>query len=157
MINLPMSEMVGLINEVISDGGEFRLYPKGTSMLPLIIQGKDSVILVKPSLLSIGDIVLYKRKSGQYVLHRIIKINGDDLVLCGDNQTELEYGITGSDVIAKVSAICKDEKVISGNCCNKKLYLKRLWLKRKFRPHFNRIKKAIKNPTLVWRKIKGEK
>ena len=61
-----MSEMVGLIQEVISDGGEFRLYPKGTSMLPLIKQGKDSVVLVKPSLLSVLDIGLYRRKNGQY-------------------------------------------------------------------------------------------
>lgn len=158
MINLPMSEMVGLIEEVISGDGEFRLYPRGTSMLPLIRQGKDSVILVKPGLLSIGDIILYRRKNGQFVLHRIVKIKGDDLVICGDNQTALEYGITVSDVIAKVKAVYIDEIRYDGVIGDKgKNYLKKLWLKRKFKPHFDRLKRVIKNPSLIWRKIKGEK
>lgn len=158
MISLPMSEMVGLIEEVISDDGEFRLYPKGTSMLPLIRQGKDSVILVKPGLLSIGDIILYKRKSGQFVLHRIVKKKGDNLVICGDNQTQLEYGITTADVIAKVTAVYIDETRYEGVIGDKgNFYLKKLWLKRKFKPTYERIKRVIKNPSLIWRKIKGEK
>ena len=34
-----------LIREVLASGGEFRLYPHGTSMLPLLRQGIDSVAL----------------------------------------------------------------------------------------------------------------
>lgn len=68
-----MKEMVLLIEDVISRDGEFRLYPRGTSMLPLIRQGKDSVVLVKPGLLSKNDIVLYRRRNDKYVLHRIVK------------------------------------------------------------------------------------
>lgn len=152
-----MVELVPLIKEVIPNGGEFRLYPRGTSMLPLIVQGKDSVVLIEPGLLSKGDIVLYQRKSGQYVLHRIVKIKGDNLVLCGDNQTELEYGITVSDVVAKVSGIYKNETYFAGVCAGKKFYLARLCLKRKIKPLYIRIKRVIKNPSLIWRKIKGEK
>ena len=158
MINLPMSEMVGLIEEVISGDGEFRLYPRGTSMLPLIRQGKDSVILVKPGLLSIGDIILYRRKNGQFVLHRIVKMKGDNLVICGDNQVSLEYGITVSDVIAKVKAVYIDETRYEGVTGDKgKNYLGKLWFKRKIKPHFDRLKRVVKNPSLIWRKIKGEK
>ena len=157
MINLPMSELVVIINDVINKDGEFRLYPKGTSMLPLIVQGDDSVVLVKPSLLLVGDIVLYKRKNGSFILHRIVKINGNDLVICGDNQTTLEYGITKDDVIAKVSAIYKKEVLINGNVGNKKFYLFSLKLKRIFLPIALKIKRVLKNPSLIWRKIKGEK
>lgn len=151
-----MSEMVGLIEEVISDDGEFRLYPKGTSMLPLIRQGKDSVILVKPGLLSIGDIVLYKRKNGQFVLHRIVKINGNDLFLCGDNQSVIESGISVNDVIAKVKAVYIDETRYEGNVAdkNKKIYFLKLRLKRFFKPHINRIKRVAKDPSLIRRKFK---
>ena len=155
MINLPMSEMVGLIEEVISGDGEFRLYPRGTSMLPLIRQGKDSVILVKPGLLSIGDIVLYRRKNGQFVLHRIIKIKGDNLYLCGDNQSEIETGITTNDVIAKVKAVYIDETRYESNIANKNksLYFLKLRLKRIFKPHINRIKRVVKDPSLIRRKL----
>ena len=155
MISLPMSEMVGLIEEVISDNGEFRLYPKGTSMLPLIRQGKDSVILVQPSLLSIGDIILYKRENGQFVLHRIVKTKKDEYILCGDNQTQLEYGIKESQVIAKVKAVYIDEIRYEGVLGNKgNFYLKKLWFKRKFKPTYVRLKRVIKNPSLIWRKLK---
>ena len=150
-----MNEMIGLIEEVVSTDGEFRLYPKGTSMLPLIRQGKDSVILVKPSLLSNKDIVLYKRSNGQFVLHRIIKIKGNDLILCGDNQSDLEYGITKADVVAKVKAVYIDEtryEGVTGN--NKNTYYLKLFLKRKFKPIINRFKRVVKDPSLIWRKLK---
>ena len=64
-----MEEMYPLLREVIDSGGEFRLYPRGTSMLPLIRQGKDSVALVRPEALSRHDICLYRRGNGQFVLH----------------------------------------------------------------------------------------
>ena len=157
MINLPMSEMVEMINEVVSTDGEFRLYPRGTSMLPLIVEGKDSVILARPSLLCVGDIVLYKRENGQYVLHRIVKMKGDNLFLCGDNQTDIEAGITTNDVIAKTIAVYKGDIRFEGNTANISNYLFKLKLKRVFKPTLMRIKRVMKDPTLIWRKLKREK
>ncbi len=157
MISLPMSEMVLLINDVISSDGEFRLYPRGTSMLPLIKQGKDSVVLVKPGLLSKNDIILYRRENGKYVLHRIVKIKGNDLLLCGDNQSDIEKGITVDMVIAKVKGIYLEDTYYEGDKANKKLYYFRLFLKRKIKPFFRKTKSVIKNPSKLWRKIKGEK
>lgn len=156
LINLPMSEMVGLIDEVVSSDGDFRLYPRGTSMLPLIVEGKDSVVLVKPSLLSKYDIVLYRRNNGQYVLHRIIKINGDNLVLCGDNQTQLEKGITSDKVIAKVKGVYIGEKYYDGTTGEYKYYFLKLFLKRNFKKQWLRFKRVVKNPSVIWRKLKGE-
>ncbi len=157
MINLPMSEMVEMIKEVVSTDGEFRLYPRGTSMLPLIVEGKDSVILARPSLLCVGDIVLYKRENGQYVLHRIVKIKGDNLFLCGDNQTDIETGITTNDVIAKTIAVYKGDIRFEGNTANISNYLFKLKLKRIFKPALMRIKRVMKDPTLIWRKLRREK
>ena len=36
------------------------------------------------------DVVLYKRPGGDYVLHRIRRIRGDKLWICGDNMAGLE-------------------------------------------------------------------
>ena len=94
-------------------GGEFRLYPKGTSMLPLLRQGIDSVVLVSADSVSVNDMVLYRRDDGQFVLHRIIKINGDELVMCGDNQYELEYGIRKEHILARVCSFYYDNELIS--------------------------------------------
>ena len=90
-------------------------------------------------------------------MHRIIKIKGNDLVLCGDNQSQLQYGITKDDVIATVSAVYIDETRYEGVCANYKFYLQKLWLKRKLKPSYNRFKRVIKDPSLIWRKIKGER
>ena len=111
-IELTLAESEPLIREVTEGGGEFRLFPKGTSMLPLLRQGKDSVALIKAEEgLRVGDIPLYKRENGDFVLHRIVKIEKDgNLTMCGDNQTALERGIRAEQVIAKTAAIYRGEK-----------------------------------------------
>ena len=54
-----------LMREVIEAGGEFVMNSNGTSMLPMLSDGKDRIVLVRASLpLKRGDVALYKRKSG---------------------------------------------------------------------------------------------
>lgn len=113
-----LEEYDSLIKEVIESGGEFRMYPKGVSMLPILRQGKDSVVLVKPVFpLSRGQIIFYQRKNGQYVLHRIVGIRKDGYVLCGDNQTYKEEGITQNMIIAVVNKIYRGDKEVSQTVC----------------------------------------
>jgi len=119
-----LSEYVPLIVEVIESGGEFRLFPRGTSMMPLLRQGVDSVILVKSgSIHKKREIIFYKRPDGQFVLHRIVKVHKDGTyVLCGDNQTQLEKGITEDMIIASVSAIYRGEKRIEKSKLSRRIY-----------------------------------
>lgn len=123
-IEISMADSEGLIREVISGGGEFTLFPKGTSMLPFIRQGRDSVILTNPPKdIRVGDIPLYKRDDGHYVLHRIIKKEkGGTYTLCGDNQTSLEKGIRRDQIIAVVCAVCRDKKRKSVRSFSVRLY-----------------------------------
>lgn len=82
--------------EEIAHNG-FLLYRNvGDSMLPLIRQGKDLLLIArKPEgRLSKYDVPLYRRDSGQYVLHRILKVRENDYVICGDNRWHRETGIT---------------------------------------------------------------
>ena len=112
MNSFSMEELVPLLQEVIRDGGEFRLYPRGTSMRPLLREGIDSVALVTPPpKRRRGEILLYRRANGQYVLHRLVAFRKDGaLCFCGDNQRELEWGITEENVIASVCAVYRGEK-----------------------------------------------
>lgn len=112
------------IRLVLESGGEFRMYPKGTSMLPLINQGRDSVVLVKPEKTPApGDIVFYLRENGQYVLHRIVDVQDGVYVLCGDNQIGLEYGIREEQIIGVVKSVFRGDKCISGKSRRYRLYL----------------------------------
>ncbi|WP_295212265.1 S24/S26 family peptidase [Ruminococcus sp.] len=122
-----LSEYDDTIRFVLESGGEFRIYPKGTSMLPLIKQGRDSVCLVKPkSRLKAGDIAFYRRDNGHYVLHRVIKTTDEGYIICGDNQLSLEGGITDDNIIAKVSKIYRKGRLITEEKLLYRAY-KRLW------------------------------
>ena len=122
-MNYTVEELLPILLEVIESGGEFRFYPRGTSMLPLLRQERDSVVLVRPNRLSRGDICLYRRANGKFVLHRLMKIERDhSLTFCGDNQTALERGVPRAAVIARVSAIYRDDKRIEMSALSSRLY-----------------------------------
>ena len=110
----PLSDMEDLILKSIENGGEFRLITAGFSMMPLLRNRKDIVVLRKPEgRLKKYDIPLYKRKNGQYVLHRVVKCTQGCYYLRGDNQLETEKGIKDENIIAVVSKIIRGSSEIN--------------------------------------------
>lgn len=109
-----LSEMLPLITEKLSSGGEVSIPVTGRSMYPTLQQGKDYAVLSgltdKPKN---NDVVFYRRDNGQFVLHRIVGENENGYILCGDNQTEKEYGIRREQVIAVLVAVERDGKRLS--------------------------------------------
>lgn len=112
-----LADYADTIREVLDSGGEFTLYPRGTSMLPLIVQGRDSVTLEQPQgALHRGDIAFYQRENGQYVLHRVIAADGEAYTMCGDNQLAPEYGVKPEQLIAVVAYVTRNgKKIAPGN------------------------------------------
>lgn len=116
-----------VIRDVLESGGEFQIYPRGTSMLPLLWQDRDWVTLVKPvDPPRIRDIILYQRTDGSYVLHRIMKREKDGYVLCGDNQAWLERGIQPEQIIGVVNAMGINGKRYLKDSIRMQLY-ERIW------------------------------
>lgn len=116
-------------------------------MLPLLVQERDSVILIKPDgALKKNDIAFYLRDNGQYVLHRVISCNDGKYVMCGDNQLQLEYDIEEKHIIGVVRSFNRKGKDISVNAPLYKLYLF-LWqfffIRRVFFK-FRRMKNVVK-------------
>ena len=73
---------------------------KGNSMLPFIIGGKESVDLVKPADLQVGHVVLAWVEGCRYVVHRVIRIDGEQVTLMGDGNIVGVEHCTLSDVAA---------------------------------------------------------
>ena len=69
---------------LVEEGHDVTLPAKGKSMLPFIVGGKESILLVKPDKISVGDVVLAWVDDYRYVVHRIISIKGDSITLMGD-------------------------------------------------------------------------
>lgn len=78
----------------------------GGSMIPFLHDG-DTVHLEVPSTpLKRGDIVLYTRSSGRYILHRIYRVNRDgSFIMVGDAQQELEYIPSREQIHARVTSV----------------------------------------------------
>lgn len=106
---------------IIEKQGFFICTPIGTSMNPLLYQRQDTVKLVKADNVQKYDVILYLRKSGEYVLHRVIGKNKLGYILCGDNQFVKEYGITDDMIIGKMEGYYKKEEYIP---CTDKNYIR---------------------------------
>ena len=69
---------------LVDEGVSVTFPVKGVSMLPFIIGGRESVILVRPQDVAVGDVVLAWVEGCRYVVHRIIRIDGEHVTLMGD-------------------------------------------------------------------------
>ena len=99
-----------LFRQQLAQGGRVRFGPKGTSMMPMLRQGIDTVeIAPLEGKLKKYDLPLYQRDGGQYVLHRIVKA-ADTYTCIGDNQYQLEPGVRHDQMIGVVSAFYRGEK-----------------------------------------------
>ena len=77
----------------------------GQSMLPFIIGGKESVILHRPGLIAVGDVVLAWVDGNRYVVHRIIKLDYDRVTLMGDGNVKGTEHCLLKDVKARVTHV----------------------------------------------------
>ena len=77
--------------EILNLDGVLVYKVRGVSMLPMLRQERDLVVISKPDgPLKKYDVALYKRGDA-YVLHRVIAVNKDEYLIRGDNTYSLEH------------------------------------------------------------------
>ena len=94
--------------DVIAEQGRLVYTNVGDSMFPVIREGNLLVIEAVKEPLKVGDVPLYKRDSGQYVLHRIVKIKHGKYMMKGDNRSAVEKGITDQHIIGVLTGIVRN-------------------------------------------------
>ena len=104
--NILIPEIARLLNE----GKEVRFTPSGVSMRPFIEGDRDSVILAKLNRPPrVGDILLVEVQTlcgkKTYVLHRLIRMDGEVCVLQGDGNLSGEEQCCSGDIIGYVLRI----------------------------------------------------
>ena len=86
---------------------------KGTSMMPLLREDIDTVVLKKASeTLKKNDVALFRRNSGKLVMHRVVRVRKDSYDFCGDNQVHIEKRVPKEWVIAVMVAFYRDNTYI---------------------------------------------
>ena len=110
---LDTQEFLDTICQMLAEGQSNIPIPvAGGSMIPFLFHGDTVFLSVPDSPLKKGDVILYQRLNGRYILHRIRKVRRDgSLIMVGDAQRELELLPTQELVRARVvSAIHKGKR-----------------------------------------------
>lgn len=143
---LPNNEVITEVIRLLETCPSVILPVKGNSMLPFIIGGQESVELVKPGSIAVGDVVLAWINGNRYVVHRITSIDGDDVWLMGDGN------LSGNEHCHRHEVEARADYVIDKNGKRRYLYTKwrvrgsRLWWT--LRP-FRRIILAVYRRTVL--------
>ena len=99
------NEIIEEAIRLVDEGVSVTLPVNGNSMLPFIIGGKESVILQKPELPKVGDVVLAWADGYRYVVHCIVRIDGERVTLMGDgNLVGTEHCLL-NDIKARVTHV----------------------------------------------------
>ncbi len=139
---LELEALMPLIRQTLAAGKNVEFSPRGTSMLPMLRQGQDRVVLSPlPQRLKKYDLPLYQRKNGQYVMHRILKV-GKTYTCLGDNQFYPEPGLEPGQMIGLVTAFYRGGRKFPVTAWHYRLYC-RFW-------HFSRPVRHLWRRGTAW-------
>lgn len=149
------------IKEILDKYGKYSGLTTGTSMLPLLHQGKDTIIVVKPTeRLKKYDVALYVTKKGKYIMHRVVEVHSDHYIITGDNLLAKEY-VTDDMICGRLAGFYKNGRHYL-DCDNSKAYklYSKVWVALKpLRPALLFVRRGVnfvrRLPYRVYRKIKN--
>jgi len=95
------AQLLPEIIKLLEEGHSVTLQLRGFSMRPFLEDKRDKALLVKAANVKVGDPVLAEVSPRHYVLHRIIKIEGNQVTLRGDGNLGIETCLL-ADVKASV-------------------------------------------------------
>jgi len=102
------------------------LQTKGISMEPLLHNCKSTVVIKSvPERLRKYDVVLFRRITGEYVLHRVLKVRDKDYLICGDNGLYKEP-VKREQIIGIMTGFYPDESERYISCADR-TYRRYLW------------------------------
>lgn len=114
---------MGAFENILDDKGYLIYTNVGNSMFPTIKEGIDILIIKQPQRnVKKYDIVLSKRPSGRYILHRVISLskNMEELVIAGDNSFTKDC-ISPSSILGILSEIHRNGDVVRMDTIIKRL------------------------------------
>ena len=143
---MKLEDALPLMEAAFEAGVPFRFFPRGTSMLPMLRQGIDqvSIVSLQTRRPRVGDVILYRRSNGTFVLHRAVGKDEDGFICCGDNQWILERGISEDALVGVLEGYFKDGKWVSAEDKAYHRYVKRRMKTRCLRVLKENLRRVIK-------------
>ena len=112
--------------EELEQNGTLVFPNKGTSMMPLLRENRDLMVIEKrgPERLRKYDAVLYKRGE-MYVMHRILKVRDRDYWIVGDHCREGE-SVKDEQILGVLKQVVRDGRTIRTTDLGYRIYV-HLW------------------------------
>lgn len=79
----------------------FKTYKVATGSMEPYLHVNDIVIIMKSNNYKVNDVITYK-KNKEYITHRIVSINDDEIITKGDSNNTLDDPIKISNIVGKV-------------------------------------------------------
>lgn len=77
--------------KLLDEGHTVTLKLRGVSMRPFLEDGRDKALITKAKGVRRGEAVLAVTSAGKYVLHRVVRVDGDNVTLRGDGNIGVEH------------------------------------------------------------------
>ncbi len=112
----------------LEEHGSLTYRNTGTSMLPLLKEGRDLFTVTKKGSgrCRKGDVVLYRRGK-QLVLHRVVEVREKDYVILGDGCVRRETGVMDDDILGVMTGFVRRGREHRTDEPGYRLYT-RLWM-----------------------------
>lgn len=109
-----MQEVVRRFREEGRKSVTFTVY--GISMHPFLDSGRDKVVLTPPTEPHVGQVVLAEVMPQRYVMHRIIKIDGNTITMRGDgNPMKMTEQFTADKIVGVAEGFIRKGQYVSTN------------------------------------------
>lgn len=117
MRQVDANEYLDMVCGLLAEGADCVSIPvSGDSMRPFLRPGDTAFLVLPERTVRKGDVLLYCRPNGQYILHRVVKIGKDGtLWMMGDAQRSPEPMRPGYRIRARVTYILRGGKKIRKN------------------------------------------
>lgn len=107
------------VRELLEEGHEIPLVITGNSMSPFLVHERDQILISRVDRpLKRGDMAFFRRKTGQYIMHRIRYIKKgkregeEEYYFIGDAQTVTEGPIVREQIFGLITAVQRKGKIL---------------------------------------------
>lgn len=107
-----IEDMAEEIRLLIAENKSVTVTARGNSMNPVFRDRKDKVILspLKGKGLKRGDVIFTVATDGRYVIHRVVKTEGETVTLLGDGNLAITESAAAKDTIGLVTGYIRNGK-----------------------------------------------
>ena len=124
------AELSTLISLLTENGEKVKFTVTGNSMYPLLLGGRDEVVIQKKDRYKRGNVVLYLRENNKCILHRIMYVDKKEntYIICGDNEIILEKNVPFGNVIGEAVMFVRKGRKFSKNNIFYRIYVA-VWMR----------------------------